>query len=141
MPMILLETVIAAPPEVVFDLARSIDAHQESTRQTAERAVAGVTTGLLGPGEEVTWEARHFGIKQRLTVRIGDELRPLLRPAAAGPASSVRLQPAALELDSLLTQLLAGSYTEAQSTALLRTLPLRLARLQAEIAARRDRPQ
>jgi hypothetical protein len=25
---------------------------------------------LIGVGEEVTWEAHHFGIKQRLTVRI-----------------------------------------------------------------------
>ena len=32
--------------------------------------MAGVTAGLIGPGEEVTWRARHFGIWQSLTVRI-----------------------------------------------------------------------
>jgi ligand-binding SRPBCC domain-containing protein len=29
-----------------------------------------VTTGLLGAGDQVTWEATHFGIRQRLTSRI-----------------------------------------------------------------------
>jgi ligand-binding SRPBCC domain-containing protein len=69
-------TSIAAPPERVFDLARSIDAHQESAEGTNERAVAGVTHGLIGMGDEVTWEARHFGIKQRLTVRVTRFERP-----------------------------------------------------------------
>src|SRR6478752_6508523 len=70
MPVIELSTVIRAPRERVFDLARSIDAHQDSTGGTEERAVAGVTKGLIGMNEEVTWEARHFGVRQRLTVRI-----------------------------------------------------------------------
>jgi ligand-binding SRPBCC domain-containing protein len=70
MPVIELSTVICAPRERVFDLARSIDAHQDSTGGTAERAVAGVTRGLIGMGDEVTWGARHFGVRQRLTVRV-----------------------------------------------------------------------
>lgn len=70
MPIIELTTLIRAPRDRVFDLARSIDAHQDSTDGTDERAVAGVTRGLIGLDEEVTWEARHFGIRQRLTVRI-----------------------------------------------------------------------
>lgn len=41
-----------------------------STSKTGERAVAGVTSGLIGAGGEVTWRARHFGIWQSLTVRI-----------------------------------------------------------------------
>ena len=77
MPVIRLSISIAAPPERVFDLARSIDAHQQSAEGTQERAVAGVTQGLIGMGDEVTWEARHFGIKQRLTVRITGFERPL----------------------------------------------------------------
>ena len=71
-----LSTSIAAPLERVFDLARSIDAHQQSAEGTQERAVAGVTCGLIGMGDEVTWEARHFGIKQNLTVRITEFERP-----------------------------------------------------------------
>lgn len=76
MPVIELSTVIRAPRERVFDLARSIDAHQDSTGGTEERAVAGVTRGLIGMDEEVTWEARHFGVRQRLTVRITAFERP-----------------------------------------------------------------
>ncbi len=43
---------------------------------TGERAVAGKTTGLIELGEEVTWEARHFGIRQRFTSRITAYDRP-----------------------------------------------------------------
>jgi ligand-binding SRPBCC domain-containing protein len=70
MPLILLETRIRAPRERVFDLARSIDAHPASTPGTSERAVAGVTSGLIGLGDEVTWRARHLGVTQHLSVRI-----------------------------------------------------------------------
>ena len=76
MPVIELSTVIRAPRERVFDLARSIDAHQDSTGGTEERAVAGVTTGLIGMDGEVTWEARHFGVRQRLSVRVTAFDRP-----------------------------------------------------------------
>jgi ligand-binding SRPBCC domain-containing protein len=76
MAILLLSTLINAPRERVFDLARSIDVHQKSTEQTDERAVAGVTTGLIAMNEEVTWEAHHLGIKQRLTVRITAFERP-----------------------------------------------------------------
>ncbi len=48
----------------------------ESTARTGERAVAGVTTGLLGPDQEVTWRARHFGIWQHLTSRMTAFERP-----------------------------------------------------------------
>jgi hypothetical protein len=65
MSVIELATSIAAPTERVFDLARSIDLHTERTAGTGERAVAGVTSGLIGLGEEVTWRARHFGSGSR----------------------------------------------------------------------------
>jgi ligand-binding SRPBCC domain-containing protein len=76
MPVIELSTVIRAPVEFVFDLARSIEAHLDSTGGTEERAVSGVTTGLIGMDDEVTWEARHFGVRQRLSVRITAFDRP-----------------------------------------------------------------
>lgn len=57
-----LTTLIAAPVERVFDLARSIDMHQDSMKGSGESAIAGVTSGLIGEGEEVTWRARHFGV-------------------------------------------------------------------------------
>lgn len=63
MPLIELSTLICAPRDRVFDLFRSIDAHQDSTQGTHERAVAGVISGLIGMNDEVTWEARHFGVR------------------------------------------------------------------------------
>ena len=70
MKKIVLETWIKAPIERVFDLARNISFHQESMKDSGERAVLGVTSGLIGLGEEVTWEAKHFGVRQRLSVKI-----------------------------------------------------------------------
>lgn len=70
MPIIELTTAIDAPIARVFDLARCIDLHEASTGKTGERAVAGVRSGLIGAGGQVTWRARHFGIWQSLTVRI-----------------------------------------------------------------------
>src|SRR5215475_12101811 len=69
-------TVIAAPIEVCFDLARDIDFHTRSLEGTEERAVAGCTSGLIGLGETVTWEARHLGVRQRLTVEVTAFDRP-----------------------------------------------------------------
>ncbi len=70
MPTIRLTTEINAPVQRCFDLSRSIDLHMLSTRQTHEKAVAGITSGLIGLNEEVTWRARHFGIYQQLTSRV-----------------------------------------------------------------------
>lgn len=70
MTTIHLETQIAAPPSRCFDLARSVDTHAGSMAHSGERAVGGVTSGLMTLGDTVTWEARHFGIRQRLTSRI-----------------------------------------------------------------------
>ena len=77
MPVIKLTTSIAAPIERVFDLSRSIDLHTRSASGTGERAIAGVTSGLIGLGQEVTWRARHFGVWQSLTVRITSYQRPI----------------------------------------------------------------
>ena len=70
MPVIELTTVILAPIGRCFDLARSIDLHKLSTKGTNEEAIAGVTSGLIGMGQQVTWRAKHFGITQTLTSQI-----------------------------------------------------------------------
>lgn len=70
MPTIKLTTIINAPIEKCFDLARSIDLHLISTAETEERVVDGRKTGLCEVNDEITWEAKHFGIRQRLTSRI-----------------------------------------------------------------------
>ena len=70
MPTIEIRTVIHAPPERCFDLARSVELHTLSTSSTGERAIAGRTSGLMELGDEVTWRARHLGVWQTLTSRI-----------------------------------------------------------------------
>lgn len=70
MTVIELHTEIHAPVRSCFDLSRSIDVHMLSTASTHEKAIAGVTKGLIGLQETVTWRAKHFGFYQQLTVRI-----------------------------------------------------------------------
>jgi ligand-binding SRPBCC domain-containing protein len=76
MPIIKLETEINAPVEIVFDLARSIDLHRDSMSKYKEKAVEGVTSGLINLNETVTWEAVHFSVRQRLTSKITAFDRP-----------------------------------------------------------------
>lgn len=45
-------------------------------RASAERAIGGRTSGLIGMGEEVTWEARHFGLTHQHCSRITAFARP-----------------------------------------------------------------
>ncbi|MDF2723158.1 MAG: cell division protein [Paenibacillus sp.] len=70
MPTIEIKLSIQAPIEICFDLARNIDMHALSAAQTKERAVGGVASGLIELGQSVTWEAVHFGVRQRLTAII-----------------------------------------------------------------------
>lgn len=70
MPIIRVETLIEVPVARCFDLARDIDLHCRTAARTRERAVAGVTTGLIGLGDSVTFEGVHFGVRQRLSARI-----------------------------------------------------------------------
>jgi ligand-binding SRPBCC domain-containing protein len=72
MPIIKLQTTINAPIERVFDLARCIDLHQETMLKHKEKAIAGVTKGLISKDETVTWKATHLGIRQKLTSKITD---------------------------------------------------------------------
>jgi ligand-binding SRPBCC domain-containing protein len=72
-----IETLIHAPPEFCFDLARDVSTHAESAAFSGERVVEpGRTSGLLELGDLVTFEGRHFGIRQRFTARIVELERP-----------------------------------------------------------------
>ncbi len=78
MPVILLTIDVRAPIERCFDLARSIDFHMHSMAATGERAIAGLTRGLIGEGHEVTWRARHLGMTRELSSRVTYYERPRL---------------------------------------------------------------
>ncbi|SEF54387.1 hypothetical protein SAMN05421819_0366 [Bryocella elongata] len=62
-------TLIHAPIDRCFDLSRSVEVHLRSNIHSGEQALAtgGVTTGLVGLHQRVTWRAKHFGIWQNLT--------------------------------------------------------------------------
>ena len=76
MTRIVVVTSIAAPPERVFDCALDVGLHLGSAAGTGERVVEGRTSGRFEMGEEVTWEARHLGLRRRMTVRITGVERP-----------------------------------------------------------------
>ncbi|KLT71144.1 SRPBCC family protein [Flavobacterium sp. ABG] len=71
MTTINLVTKIKASKQIVFDTARDIDLHQKSTATSNEKAIAGVTSGLINFNETVTWKGKHFGFylthKSRIT--------------------------------------------------------------------------
>ena len=62
-------TLIEAPIQRCFDLSRSVEVHLLSNVHSGEQAVAcgGVTSGLVGFSQEVTWRAKHFGFWHTLT--------------------------------------------------------------------------
>jgi len=65
-------TIIQAPIQRCFDLARNVEVHLAGNVHCGEQTVAtgGVTTGLIGLGQQVTWRAKHFGVWQELTSKI-----------------------------------------------------------------------
>ncbi|MCD0473565.1 SRPBCC family protein [Flavobacterium sp. EDS] len=71
MTTIHLTTKIKAPKQIVFDNSRDIDVHLRSASKSNEKAIAGVTTGLISYNETVTWRGKHFGFylthKSRIT--------------------------------------------------------------------------
>lgn len=85
-------TTIAASAERCFDLARDIDAHIATAQGTRERAVGTRQHGLLDVGDNVTWEARHFGLPFRMTVRVTrvDRPRSFEDAMVSGPFRSMR---------------------------------------------------
>ena len=76
MPVINLKLEINAPVKRVFDLARCIDLHAETMKRSNEKAIDGTTQGLINMDETVTWQATHFGIRQKLTSKITAFDRP-----------------------------------------------------------------
>lgn len=71
MTTINLTTKIKAAKQIVFDISRNIDIHQQSASPTNEKAISGVISGLINFNETVTWRGKHFGFylthKSRIT--------------------------------------------------------------------------
>jgi len=71
-PVVELTTQIAASPQRCFELSLSVDAHTASMTGSRERAVAGVTSGVMRLGDTVTWRATHFGLPFTMTSTISE---------------------------------------------------------------------
>lgn len=76
MPSFEVLTPVPADPEELFDLSLDVSAHTASMAGSGERIVGGVRTGRMRLGDEVTWSARHFGVRWRMTSRITAYSRP-----------------------------------------------------------------
>lgn len=72
-------TVIGAPIERCFDLARSVEVHLAGNVHCGEAAIAaaGIASGLMDLGQRVTWRAKHFSIRLYLTSEITAMDRPV----------------------------------------------------------------
>ena len=92
MASIRVETIINAPIERCFDLARSVEAHIASTSKTAERAVGGRTEGMFELGDSVTWEGRHFGLRlrQSSTITRSEPPHVFVDEGTGGPLNGFR---------------------------------------------------
>ncbi|WP_460702296.1 SRPBCC family protein [Myceligenerans halotolerans] len=105
MPRIRLETSVPTTIDECFRMSLSVDAHTESMSASGERAIAGVTHGLMDLGDTVTWQARHFGIPVRMTSGITELDRPrrFVDEQLAGPFARWRHE-------HLFTQVDAGTH-------------------------------
>jgi ligand-binding SRPBCC domain-containing protein len=106
-----LETSVRAPAPVVFDLARDVEHHVRSLARYGETASADAP--LLGLGDEVTFRARHFGVRFALTARITAYDRPhaFVDTTVRGPFRSLRHEHRFEERDGLTTMTDAIEYT------------------------------
>lgn len=80
-------THVAAPVRRVFEVSLEVEVHTTSMGAASERAIDGVTSGRLRLGDTVTWLARHFGIRWRMTSRISawDPPRYFVDEQVSGP--------------------------------------------------------
>lgn len=62
MTVITLHTEIKSTIEEAFQLSLDIDFHKKTASQTNEKAIDGVTSGIIKHNETVTWRGKHFGV-------------------------------------------------------------------------------
>ena len=102
---IVLTTSVTASASECFDLSLSVDAHTASMSGSGERVVGGVGSGVMGPGDSVTWRARHFGWWFTMTSRITayDAPRCFVDEQVAGPFGHWRHEHRFDEVDGTTT--------------------------------------
>ncbi|MGX6606477.1 SRPBCC family protein [Micromonosporaceae bacterium Da 78-11] len=76
MTCIELTTELATTAQRAFDLSLDVGVHTGSMARSGERVVGGVRDGAMALGDTVTFAARHFGVRWRMTSRITAWQRP-----------------------------------------------------------------
>ena len=114
-------TLIDAPIERVFDLSRSIEVHLLANVHENEQALAvgGLTTGLVGLGEQVTWRAKHFGLWHDLTSKA-----TVVRPPTYLQITMVEGVFRSMQADHLFRSLPSGTTELKDTFAIAAPLPI-----------------
>ncbi|HEY4047306.1 MAG TPA: SRPBCC family protein [Acidobacteriaceae bacterium] len=114
-------TLIDAPIERCFDLSRSVEVHLLSNVHCGEQALAlgGVTSGLVGLDEQVTWRAKHFGIWQNLTSKT-----TAIKPPSYFQVTMVRGIFRSMQADHLFRSLQFGATEMKDVFSIAAPLPL-----------------
>lgn len=76
MTTVVVVTAIAAPTEVVFDLALDMDGHAAALARSGETFETSTGHPVLGLGDVVHFRARHFGLPFRLSAQVVELDRP-----------------------------------------------------------------
>ncbi|MDR2999603.1 MAG: SRPBCC family protein [Microbacterium sp.] len=76
MPSFVLERVVHGTPAEVFDISLDVGLHVSSQSSHDERVVGAASSGILAEGDRITWSARHFGVRFRMTSLVDDVDRP-----------------------------------------------------------------
>ncbi|MEZ0165610.1 SRPBCC family protein [Kineococcus sp. LSe6-4] len=74
--MIVVVTDVAAPPQVLHDLVLDVDVHADSLSGSGESATTSTGRRVLRAGDEVTFTARHLGVRWTMTSRVSVAERP-----------------------------------------------------------------
>jgi ligand-binding SRPBCC domain-containing protein len=100
-------SLIRASAEKVFDLELDTDVHTASLVASGERATTSTGRAALGPGDEVTFSARHLGRTWRLTSRVTEFDRPrrFVDEQVAGPFRRMRHEHRFEEVGPALTRM------------------------------------
>ena len=107
-------TLVEAPAWVVLDLALDVDAHTSSV-PGQETATTSTGRRILGLGDEVTFEARHFGLPWRMTSRITSYDRPgrFVDEQTSGPFRSLRHEHVFRDLGGSRTEMVDRMHVRA----------------------------
>jgi ligand-binding SRPBCC domain-containing protein len=100
-------SVIGAAPSLVFDLELDVDVHASSQQRHAETATTSTGLRHLALGDEVTFRARHFGLRWQMTSRITVYERPhrFVDEQIQGPFHALRHEHHFQDLDGLRTRM------------------------------------